>query len=278
MVRLMCSGMSQSNGALCVPGSQWRQTGNTVTGMLERILLTASLLAACAGAHRLSQPGRSGSLRVLFIGNSLTAYNDLPGTLARLAAAVNDTIVVQSVTRPNLAVIDHLNGMTDAVDVIQREEWDYVILQQGPTSQQIYRDTLILAAKLLEPDVRAAGARIAQLMAWPAATNSGAFEGALLSCLETAAAVDGVCLGAGEAWRSAWAVDPTLQLYGPDGFHPSALGTYLAALVVYEGVTGHDARSLSQEAVVAGRRLNVPGATIALLQRVAHETAVKLAR
>jgi hypothetical protein len=27
--------------------------------------------------------------------------------------------------------------------------------------------------------------------------------------------------------------NPRLPLYGPDGFHPSALGTYAAALVVY---------------------------------------------
>ena len=38
---------------------------------------------------------------------------------------------------------------------------------------------------------------------------------------------------AGEAWHAAWDCNPRLPLYGPDGFHPSALGTYVAALVVY---------------------------------------------
>ena len=38
---------------------------------------------------------------------------------------------------------------------------------------------------------------------------------------------------AGEAWHAAWGRTPSLPLYGPDGFHPSALGTYPAALVVY---------------------------------------------
>jgi hypothetical protein len=99
----------------------------------------------------------------------------------------------------------------------------------------------------------------------------------LLSCREAAQAVGGLCLPAGEAWRAAWAVDPTLALYGPDGFHPSAMGTYLAALVVYEGITGHDARSLPQEAVVAGQRLSLSGGTVVLLQRVAHETVARLA-
>jgi hypothetical protein len=221
-------------------------------------------------------PEPRGGYHVLFIGNSLTSSNDLPGTVAQLAASVDDTIVVQSVTRPNLAIIDHVNGMSDAVAVVRRGGWDFVVLQQGPTSQQLGRDTLILATKLLDPDVRAAGGRIAQLMAWPAAPNRGVFDGVLQSCLDAARVVDGLCFPAGEAWRAAWAIDPALPLYGPDGFHPSPLGTYLAALVVYEGVTGHDARRLPQRPVVAGITLDVPGGTVVLLQRVAHETVGRI--
>jgi hypothetical protein len=245
--------------------------------MLERLSAAVVLVAACGGGNPPSEPGPVGGYHVLFIGNSLTAANDLPGTLARLAASVNDTIVVESVTRPNLAVIDHVNGMSNAVDVIRRGGWDIVVLQQGPTSQQLYRDTLILATRLLDPDIKSVGARSAQLMVWPEANRTAAFDGVLLSCREAAQAVGGLCFPAGEAWRAAWALDPALPLYGPDGFHPSALGTYLAALVVYEGVTGHDARSLPQEAVVAGQRLNVSGGTVVLLQRAAHETVARLA-
>jgi hypothetical protein len=245
--------------------------------MLERLSAAVALLAACGGGNPPSEPGPDGSYHVLFIGNSLTAVNDLPGTLVQLTASVNDTIIVESVTRPNLAVIDHVNGSSNAVDVIRRGGWDYVILQQGPTSQQLGRDTLILAIKLLDPDIKAAGARSAPLMVWPEADRTAAFDGVLLSCREAAQAVGGLCLPAGEAWRAAWAVDPTLALYGPDGFHPSAMGTYLAALVVYEGITGHDARSLPHEAVVAGQRLSLSGVTVVLLQRVAHETVARLA-
>ena len=38
---------------------------------------------------------------------------------------------------------------------------------------------------------------------------------------------------AGAAWFAAWQCSPNLALYGPDGFHPSRVGTYAAALVVY---------------------------------------------
>jgi hypothetical protein len=242
---------------------------------LQHWLSLTALLAACTGGSSPSSPEPAGGYRVLFIGNSLTASNDLPGTLAAMAASVGDTIAVQSVTRPNFAVIDHVNGMSDAVQVIREGTWDYVVLQQGPTSQQIGRDTLILASQLLDPDIRNAGGRTAEFMVWPARENLNTFDGVLQSCIEAAAAVAGLCLPAGEAWRSAWSVDPSLPFYGPDGFHPSPLGTYLAALVIYEGITGHNARSLPQQAIVEGQRLDVAGATIVLLQRVAHETAAR---
>jgi hypothetical protein len=245
---------------------------------LQAWLCLTAVLAACTGGNSPSQVEPAGGYRVLFIGNSLTASNDLPGTLAAMAATAGDTIVVESVTRPNFAVIDHVNGMSDAVQVIREGRWDYVVLQQGPTSQQIGRDTLILASQLLDPDIRNAGGRTAEFMVWPARENLNTFDGVLQSCMEAATAVAGLCLPAGEAWRSAWSVDPSLPFYGPDGFHPSPLGTYLAVLVIYEGITGHDARSLPQQAIVAGQRLDVAGATIVLLQRVAHETAARYSR
>jgi len=260
----------------CVSPLPLRVPGRNNSLHTMRVLTAVVLSAACAGGSQPSAPEPAGGYHVLFIGNSLTSTNDLPGTVAQLADAVGDTIVVESVTRPNFAVIDHVNGMSDAVDVVRRGGWDYVLLQQGPTSQQIYRDTLILAAETLDPDVRAGGGRTVQLMSWPAAPNRDVFDGVLQSCLDTARAVDGLCFPAGEAWRAAWEQDPTLPLYGPDGFHPSPLGTYLAALVVYEGITGHDPRRLPQVPVVNGQRLEVPGGTVILLQRVAHETVLRI--
>jgi hypothetical protein len=43
---------------------------------------------------------------------------------------------------------------------------------------------------------------------------------------------------AGEAWRAAWRRDPELPLYDRDGFHPSRLGSCLAALAVYQAIAG----------------------------------------
>jgi len=79
----------------------------------------ALLAAACAGEP--FQPAPTPRYHVLFIGNSLTAVNDLPHTVSALAATVHDSIAVEAATGSNLAIIDHVNGATDAVDLIRME-------------------------------------------------------------------------------------------------------------------------------------------------------------
>jgi hypothetical protein len=214
---------------------------------------------------------------VLFIGNSLTYVNDLPGTLSQLAAAVDDTISVESVARPNFALIDHVDGLSEAVQVIRKGGWNFVVLQEGPSSLPVNRDTLVLATRSLDQEIRAVGARTALYMVWPERERLNVFDAVRDAYQLAAREVNGMFLPAGEAWRAAWAVDPGLALYGPDNFHPSALGTYLSALVIYEGLTGHDARALPAEAVVAGQKLPTTATTVRLLQRVAHETVAKFA-
>lgn len=233
-------------------------------------------LSGCAGDTSLG-PGAPQVYRVLFVGNSLTYVNDLPGTVALLASVAGDSVEVESVARPGFALIDHVEGKSNAVEVIRSRRWDYVVLQQGPSSLPLSRDTLILATGLLDADIQAAGGRTAELMVWPARDNITSFDQVRDSYQEAARAVDGLFLPAGEAWRTAWATDPSLPLYGDDGFHPSELGTFLAALVVYEGITGRDAQTLPPSALAAGHSLNISAGTVRLLQRAAHETIARFA-
>jgi hypothetical protein len=73
------------------------------------------------------------ALSILFIGNSLTHTNDLPEMVRRIADADGRTIRVAMVAGPNLAVVDHTTGSTEAPEPIDGARWDFVVLQQGPT-------------------------------------------------------------------------------------------------------------------------------------------------
>jgi hypothetical protein len=216
------------------------------------------------------EPIESGGHHVLFVGNSLTYTNDLPTTVAQVAASGGDTIRVAAAVGPNLALIDHLNGATDAAAQIARGGWEYVILQQGPTTVGICRDSLVLWTKLFDPRIRAIGAVPALLMTWPATDRLAFFDEARVSFQMAAQAVDGVFMPAGEAWRLALAADPNVGVYGPDGFHPSPIGTFLTALEIYERVTGKDARQLPAVAFAGGGALSISEPKIRQLQAAAH--------
>jgi hypothetical protein len=235
----------------------------------------AAWLACVTATACSSQNGPTAPLvgkRVLFIGNSLTYVNELPLMVAALARASGDTVSVRTAALPNYALIDHYNGGSTALGELSQNRWDVVVLQQGPSTTPVNRDSLILVAKLFEPVIRAAGATPALFQVWPTIDRKAFFDAARVSYEMAADEVNGIFMPAGAAWAKAWESDPALAFYGPDGLHPSALGTYVAALVIYERLTGKDARQLPATPVVDGRNLNVSEATIRLVQRAAHET------
>lgn len=239
----------------------------------RRFVVLLLLLVGCLGSDGPTALPPGGH-HVLFLGNSLTYTNDLARTLADVAALGGDTIHAQMVAYPNFAIEDHLAQGT-ARQAIAMGGWEYVILQQGPSALESSRQNLIAATQAVDPLVRQVGARTGLYMVWPAKANIGDFPRVGGSYLLAAQAVGGVFFPAGLAWTAAWDRDPSLPLYGPDDFHPSPLGTYLAALVIYEKVTGKDARNLPATLTADGRTWpQVTPATVRMLQEAAHEANV----
>ena len=208
---------------------------------------------------------------ILFIGNSLTYSNNLPATVAAIAALDGRHIDVAMVAEPNRALIDHLNGESNALEVLASRKWDVVVLQQGPTTTSIGRDSLILWTRMFDAHIRRAGATPALFMSWTPYSRLERTDSAHLSFANAATAVNGVFLPVGDAWRIALELDANLDLYSSDGFHPSELGTYLSALVIYAKLFNLDARKLQPAAMNGSKQMKVPQSTVRTLQRAAFE-------
>jgi hypothetical protein len=234
--------------------------------------------AACQDASApvpAAVPGSPVSLRVLFIGNSLTYYNNLPGTLKGVALTAGDTIHVEMIAKPNYALIDHITNNSGAVEAIKRGGWDFVVLQQGPTTLPINRDSLVLWTRMFDSIIHPTGARTALFMVWPQGASAQGFESVRIAYQDAASAVDGLFLPAGVAWQLALQRDGLVGLYGPDNFHPTPLGSYLAAITIYGELTGRDVRDLPDVASMDGKAMNTPTATVSMLQEAAHEADAK---
>ncbi len=232
------------------------------------LLLLALPATACGQSDQLFEPaGVDGSVRMLFIGNSLTFFNDLSGMLAQLLEDGGlDDVTVESIAMPNYGLQDHWPD--PIVQNTIAEGWDVVALQQGPSATEGRPSLLEYSRRFAEP-IRAAGGVPALYMVWPAEARSFDFPGVSDSYSDAADRVEGLLFPAGEAWLDAWELDGSLELYGGDGFHPSPLGSYLAALVMYEQLSGRDAREL--DGSIPGYGDFASPAELELLRRAAHQ-------
>jgi hypothetical protein len=173
------------------------------------------------------------ALRVLFIGNSLTTANDLPDMVRQLAVANHRAFEYRVVAFGGYSLEDHWNR-GDARRVIAEGGWTYVVLQQGPSALPESRVSLVDYARRFAAEIRRVGAEPALYMVWPSTDRSGDVDGVSQSYTAAAHEARGLLLPAGDAWRAAFRRNGKLALYGPDGFHPTAIGSYLAALVMFD--------------------------------------------
>jgi hypothetical protein len=224
--------------------------------------LVVSIIAA-AGCLRNEAvgPGPGAAARVLFIGNSYTYSADVPGIVQALGDAVGDSIYVETVAGPNMALIDHWHDGA-ALAAVRRGGWDFVVLQQGPSSVEVNRDTLRLGTQLFATEIAKIGGRPALFSAWPQQSRPQDFTRAIESYRLAAADVNGVFLPVASAWLAAWQRLPSVELYS-DGLHPSVEGAYLAALVIYSSLRGTSPRLLP-----LGAELRT-GATVELVPETA---------
>jgi hypothetical protein len=193
-------------------------------------VLLLLLAAGGSAAHGDAQP-----LRVLFVGNSLTAANDLPSVVASLG---HGQVTYRTVAPGGVSLEDHWT-LTGAREALDEGPWDYVVLQQGPSTLPESADNLKEWSVRWADAIRAHGATPALYEVWPDSSVGvrWSFPRIAYSYRQAAKAARATFLPAGEAWQSAWRRNPRLGLYGPDGFHPSRLGTTLAALVIYSRLT-----------------------------------------
>lgn len=217
-------------------------------------------------------------LNILFIGNSLTYVNDLPGMLhALLDSAGVGPVVVASSAFPDVGLEDHWNASATR-DLLDRTGWDIVIMQQGPSATE-GRPSLLEFGKKFAEEIRRVGAQPAFYMVWPSNARFFDFDGVSESYRMAADSTDALLFPAGEAWRVAWETDPNLALYGPDEFHPSVEATYLAVLVMFEQIANRTAAGLPRTLdTPSGGRVSIEAAVAAALQAAATEANRRFAR
>jgi len=212
-------------------------------------------------------PAAAEPLRVLFIGNSLTASNDLPEIFATLAEGGGHARpITGALAAGGFSLEDHWNR-GEAQKSIATRRWDIVVLQQGPSALLESRRLLVSYAQRFAKVIRAAGAAPALYMVWPSAERQFDLQGVSDSYRAAARAVDGTLMPAGDAWRRVLRDHKGVALYSEDGLHPTFAGSYLAALVIYE--------RLFERSCIGLPAMGLAPETARILQQAAHQSAAE---
>ena len=208
------------------------------------VLFVSFSLVSCK-----KNPAAGKEIRVLFIGNSLTYVNDLPGLTASLAKSRNSKMEYEMYAPGGYTLSQHA-GDPRLLEKINKGGWDFVVLQEQ-SQMPAYpwaRTEVFPYAQKLSRLIRDANprAQIAFYMTMAGKTgdqrNIGNFpdmatyEGMQLklndSYIQMARENQGLIVPVGPAWENVRSQNPSLNLYADD-VHPNLTGTYLAACVFY---------------------------------------------
>lgn len=216
------------------------------------------------------------NLKVLFVGNSYTAANDLPGTFAQIATAMGDQVTVDSKSNGGFTFQMHSQDPI-TYQKINAQAWDYVVIQgqsQEPSFPfgQVNTQSIPYAMQLADSvDANHPCAQVNYFMTWGRENGDPQWDSintfhkmnARLrdAYLRIADSSDASVSPVGAAWRHIRETQPSIQLYVGDGSHPSVAGTYLAASVFYvslfhKAITPNLAYTAGLDAVTAQHLIN----------------------
>ena len=213
----------------------------------------------------------SASLKVLFIGNSFTARNDLPGLIGRLAAARGKSLEHRLISAGGASLRTHWNA-GEALKAIQGGQYDHVVLQEQSTLPVKNAKRMHENVRLFDEATKAAGARTVLYMTW-----ARQHEPESQQVITDAYASIGRELGAtvvpvGLAWQRFLGKSDRPVLHDKDQTHPTLAGSYLAACVFLAVLLGEGPVGLGGEVDGLSEK------DLTLLEKVAWQTCSSTAR
>ena len=210
--------------------------------MKQLVLLLLLLPLALPGAQTASvQP-----LKVLFIGNSYTAWHTIPEIVAQMAHSRGKRLYYEMHAPGGRTFERHWREGT-ALEKIRSKSWDYVVFQ-NQSFEPLYNPEAMLAyGQLLADAVNETGAENLYFMT-PAYARERDFikknprfrklfedmQARLdRGYRELAGRTSGTLCPVGPAWAQFRERSPDLPLHHSDASHPGQIGAYLTALMFY---------------------------------------------
>lgn len=176
------------------------------------------------------------TLQILFVGNSLLNYNELPTTVVKMLGSDGSkrTVVDRQYFVPHLENVP-------AGDRVDRDvvsgKFDVVVLQAAMVSSSRTRTYAQTRGIAMATGAKERGSRTLLYVEW-ARKGIDETEYTLNVYRGIAKASGAELLPVGSAWQAVHAKSPGFALWAEDGNHAKPLGSYLAACCVYFRIAG----------------------------------------
>ncbi len=167
---------------------------------------------------------------LLFIGNSFTSRNDLPGMLTLLAKACDISIQHRLIFAGGASLRAHWNA-GKAVAAIQTRQFDHVVLQEQSTLPVKNSIRMHENVRLFAAEIKNAQAKTVLYMTWARQSAPQAQKAITAAYAGIAKELGAILVPAGKAWQAFLSKYDHPVLHDRDGSHPTLAGTYLAACV-----------------------------------------------
>lgn len=197
------------------------------------------------------------TLRVLFLGNSYTSYNNLPQLVKDLSTSAGKNLITDVNMPGGITISGHLNDPTSIAKVSQGN-WDYVVVQeqsQLPTIDYYRYNDMYPSLTDLKMMVEQFSpcAKLITYMTWgrryggqqcdpngvycsPVFTGFNHMQDSLTSAyMQISDMLNIQCAPVGVAWQQVLN-DTNLVLHSADNSHPNMDGSYLAACAIYSSI------------------------------------------
>lgn len=171
--------------------------------------------------------------RILFLGNSLTYYNNLPKLVEKEASTRGMIIKTDMIAHPNYALEDHWND-EEAQKKVSSEAYDYLVVQQGPSSQADGKQSLLEYGRKLKEVCNEKNTRLVFFMVWSSRRYYHTYPGVISNYANAAKSNEAIICPVGEVWKEHFDKTKDFSYYGTDGFHPSLKGSREAARIIVD--------------------------------------------
>jgi hypothetical protein len=173
---------------------------------------------------------QSAAINILFIGNSFTQRNNLPGILTAMAAEQQVRLQHQLISAGGASLRTHWNAGV-AAQTIATGGYNYVVLQEQSTLPVKNAQRMAENVRLFDEVIKQAGSKTVLYMTW-ARLHAPETQQAITDAYNSIGKeVGAIVIPVGLAWQRFHAKHDQPLLYDRDQSHPSLAGSYFAACV-----------------------------------------------